>query len=146
MYSASYLYLNKKKEEKSSMTIKAVAKKIVAMFNTGDLSEVDSLFSAEYVDHQKPAWLDAAGAEEFKQIVLGARKSLPNLHVTIEVLIAEGDTAVVRLHWHSTHPAGKVVDRETIDMLRFVDGKAVEHWGAEAWMTETTQNDQTSCR
>jgi predicted SnoaL-like aldol condensation-catalyzing enzyme len=128
------------------MRIKAAAKKIVEIFNTGDLSEVGSLFSSEYVDHQRPAWLDATGPEEFKQIVLGARRSLPNLHVMIEALIAEGDTVVVRLHWHSTHPAGKIIDRETIDMLRFVDEKVVEHWGAEAWATQTAQNDQTSSR
>lgn len=127
------------------MTIKTAAKKIVEIFNTGNLSEVEALFSAEYVDHQRPAWLDAAGVEEFKQIVLGARKSLPNLHVTIEALIAESDTVVVRLHWHGTHPAGKMVDRETIDMLRFANGKAVEHWGAEAW-SETTQDDEALFR
>ena len=122
---------------------KAATKKIVAIFNTGDLSEVNALFAAEYIDHQKPAWLEAAGAEEFKQIVLSARTSLPNLQVMIEALIAEGDSVVARLHWHSAQPTGKVIDRETIDMLRFVQGKVVEHWGAEAWMTETTQNDQT---
>jgi predicted SnoaL-like aldol condensation-catalyzing enzyme len=137
MCSARRLFLEKKNK---FVRIKAATKKIVEIFNTGDLSEVEALFSAEYVDHQKPAWLDVAGAEEFKQIVLGARKSLPNLHVTIEALIAEGDTVVARLHWQSTQPAGKNVDRETIDMLRFVDGKVAEHWGAETWATETTQN------
>ncbi len=35
---------------------KVATKKIVEIFNTGDVSEVDSLFSSEYVDHQKPAW------------------------------------------------------------------------------------------
>jgi predicted SnoaL-like aldol condensation-catalyzing enzyme len=122
---------------------KIAIKKIVEIFNTGDLAEVDSLFSSEYVDHQRPAWLDSTGPEEFKQIVLSARKSLPNLQVTIEDLIAEGDRVVARLHWRSTLPAGKNIDRETIDILRFVNGKVVEHWGAEVWTTETTQNDQT---
>lgn len=123
---------------------KAATRKIVAMFNTGDLAEVDAIFAAEYIDHQRPLWLDETGPEEFRQIVLSARTSLPNLQVTIEALIAEGDSVAARLHWHSTHPAGKTIDRETLDILRFVNGKAVEHWGAEAWMTETTQNDQAS--
>jgi predicted SnoaL-like aldol condensation-catalyzing enzyme len=125
-------------------TNKAATQKIVAIFNTGDLSEVHTLFSAEYIDHQKPAWLDAAGAKEFKQIVLGARTSLPNLQVTIEALIAEGHTVAARLHWHSAQPSGNVIDRKTIDLLRFVHGKVIEHWGAEAWATEIAQNDQTS--
>ncbi len=116
---------------------KAALLKIVAIFNTGDLAEVDTLFSAAYIDHQKPAWLEATGVEEFKQIVLSARASMPNLQVTIEALVAEGDTAAARLHWHSAEPAGKTIDRETIDMLRFAQGKVSEHWGAEAWASET---------
>ncbi|HZU66785.1 MAG TPA: ester cyclase [Ktedonobacteraceae bacterium] len=118
--------------------------KIVEMFNTGDLSEVGSLFSPDYVDHQRPPWLDVSGSEEFKQIVLSARKSLPNLRVTIEDVIVESDRVVVRLRWRSTHPEGKKIERETIDILRFAQGKAVEHWGAEAWTKETAGNDQTS--
>ena len=54
-----------------------VAKKIVAIFNAADLSEVDSLFSVEFVDREWPSWVDAPGAKEFKQIVPGARKSFP---------------------------------------------------------------------
>jgi predicted SnoaL-like aldol condensation-catalyzing enzyme len=123
---------------------KVRTQKIVEMFNTGDLSEVDSLFFSEYVDHQRPSWLDVEGAEEFKHIVLGARKSLPNLRVTIEDVIAEGDTVVARLQWRSTHPEEKKIERETIEMLRFAHGKVIEHWGAEAWMKEKTFNDHTS--
>src|SRR5690242_1279709 len=123
---------------------KIATKKIVEIFNTGDLAEVDSIFSSEYVDHQRPAWLDVTGSEEFKQIVLSARQSLPDLHVAIEDIVAEGDRVVARLHWHSSHPAGKIIDRETIDILRFASGKVVEHWGAEAWMTESTENGHDS--
>lgn len=123
---------------------KIATREIVEIFNSGDLSKADPLFTSEYVDHQRPPWLNVNGSEEFKQIVMGARKSLPNLKVTIEALIAEGDTVVARLQWHSTNPTGKKIDRETIDILRFVDGKAVEHWGAEAWTTGDTPNNQTS--
>jgi hypothetical protein len=35
---------------------KVRTQKIVDMFNIGDLSEVNSLFSSEYVDHQRPPW------------------------------------------------------------------------------------------
>jgi len=122
---------------------KIATKKIIEMFNTGNLSEVDSLFSSEYVDHQRPPWLGVTGPEEFKQIVIGARKSLPNLHVTIEDIIAEGEIVAARLQWQSTHPVGKKIDRETLDILRFVNGQAVEHWGAEAWTSETPAGERT---
>jgi predicted ester cyclase len=59
-------------------------------------------------------------------------QAVPNLQVTIEDLIAEADHVAVRLQWHSTDANGKKIDRETIDILRFVNGIVVEHWGAEA--------------
>src|SRR5260370_41250450 len=102
------------------------------MFNTGNLSEVDSLFSSEYVDHQRPPWLGVTGPEEFKQIVIGARKALPNLHVTIEDIIAEGEIVAARLQWQSTHPEGQKIDLETLDIHCFVNGQDVETWVAYA--------------
>jgi predicted SnoaL-like aldol condensation-catalyzing enzyme len=116
---------------------KETLKKVVGIFNTGDLSEVNQIFSPDYIDHQKPPEIEADGPDEFKQIVAGARKFLPNLKVTIEDLVAEADKVVARLHWHSLDPAGKQIDRETIDILRLANGQVVEHWGAEAWRSET---------
>lgn len=119
------------------MENKDIMKKIADAFSTGDLSEVDSIFSPDYIDHQndedRPAEIKVDGPEEFKQIVTGARKSLPNLNVTIEDIFTENDKVVARLQWHSTDSTGKKVDRKTIDILRILNGKVVEHWGAEEW-------------
>ena len=115
---------------------KAILKKIVDIFNTGDLSEVDLIFSPGYIDHQKPPKMDIDGPEEFKQIVTDLRESLRKLDVMIEDLISEDDKVVGRLHWHLIDLAGKEIHRETIEILRFVDGQVVEHWGAEAWRTK----------
>ena len=117
-------------------------KKIVDIFNTGDLSDVDLIFSADYIDHQSPAGMKINGPNEFKQIVMDSRGSLRTLEVTIEDLIAEEDKVVARLHWHLTDLDGKEIDRETIDILRFVNNQVVEHWGAEAWRTEKNSADQ----
>ena len=111
-------------------------KKIVEIFNTGDLSEVDLIFSPDYIDHQRPPKMDIDGPDEFKQIVMNARHSVFDLKVTMEDLVAEEDKVVGRLQWHITDRDGKTIDRETIDILRFVNGQVVEHWGAEAWRTE----------
>jgi len=121
---------------------KAIMKKIIDIFNIGAVSDVDSLFSAHYVDHQadtqRPPGIDINGSEEFRHVVMGARMALPNLNVTIEDLIAESDTVAARLLWHSIDSTGKKIERETIEILRFSNGQIVEHWGAESWRSENT--------
>ena len=116
---------------------KSTLEKIVDIFNSGDLSEVDSIFSRNYIDHQKPQGMELDGPDEFKQIVMDTRGSLPQLQVTIKDLISEEDKVVGRLRWRLVDLAGKEIDRETIDILRLVNGKVVEHWGAEACRKET---------
>lgn len=115
------------------MNLEVLLKEIVTVFNTGDMSNVDKIFSQNYIDHQKPDWLTVDGPEEFKQIVLSARKSLPNLKVSIKDSAVEGDKITARLHWLSVDDSGKRVERETEDILLVKDGKAIEHWGTELW-------------
>lgn len=67
-----YHGMNKNSVEKH----KALVKKIVEIFNTGNLSKVDSIFSSEYIDYQRPSWLIVNGPEEFKQIVMSAHHCL----------------------------------------------------------------------
>lgn len=110
--------------------------KIVAIFNTGDLSDVDLIFSPDYIDHQKPTGIEIDGPDEFRQIVTDARQSVRALTVTVEDLIAEAGKVVGRLRWQIVDLVGKKIHRETIDILRFEDGQVVEHWGAESWRTE----------
>src|SRR5919204_87348 len=77
--------------------------------------------------------LDRAG---MKQMMPAFFTALPDLHYTVEDLIAEGDKVVCRLTWRATHqgeymgvPAtGKVVTRTAIIISRFAGGKVVEDW------------------
>jgi len=110
---------------------------VVTTFNTGDTVGAWRAFSLEYVDHQKPAFIDTDGPEEFAAIVALARRSLPNLQVSIEDVIVEGDKLAARLRWHSADAQGRTIDRETIEILRFSNGRVAEHWGAEAWSMDS---------
>lgn len=114
---------------------KAVMKRIVDIFNTGDLSE-DQIFSPHYLGHQRPAGMAVKGPNEFRQIVTDARNSSRQLKVTIDDLIAEEDKVAGRLHWHIIDLGGTRIERETIDILRFAGEPVVEHWGAETWRRE----------
>jgi len=77
------------------------------------------------------------GREEFVTMVALARRSLPNLHVSIEEVVVEGDRLAARLRWHSADAQGRTSSRETIEILRFEDDHVAEHWGAEASSTDS---------
>jgi hypothetical protein len=113
--------------------MREVMEKVVEVFNTGDTSQVDQLFAQDYIDYQKPSHITVDGPEEFKLIVRGARKYLPNLVVSIEDAFHQNDRIAARLLWTSESEAGEKIRRETIEILRLEDGLIAEHWGAESW-------------
>lgn len=107
------------------------------VFNRGDLSTVDGLLAADYIDHTALPGT-SPGPEGLKQFISMFRAAFPDLHFTIEDMIAAGDTVVVRQTYRGTHegdlmgipPTGKQVTITSIDIGRFAGGKLVEHWGA----------------
>jgi predicted ester cyclase len=66
-------------------------------------------------------------------------QGFPDLRVTIEDMIAEGDKVVIRFTTHGTQqgalgsipPTGKQVAVPTIEITRIADGKIVEDWGLD---------------
>ena len=114
--------------------VKLLMQNMVAAFATGDVSNVDALVAETYLDHQGLGSGALRGPEGFRQVVVAARSAYTPLAITIEDLIAEGDRVAARLRWHGTRTSdGAAVDRETIDIVRFAHGQAVEHWGSRLW-------------
>ncbi|MFQ5795562.1 MAG: ester cyclase [Candidatus Bipolaricaulia bacterium] len=97
---------------------------------------LDEFIGAGFVDHN-PNPGQAPGLEGVKQIFAQILVSFPDLHFTIEDMIAEGDKVTTRLTLSGTHqgefqgiPAtGKQVAMTGIDIIRIEGGKAVERWG-----------------
>jgi predicted ester cyclase len=115
----------------------ATTRAIVEIFTTGDLAAIPSVIAADYVDHQGLGDIEIRGPDGFRQVVLAARRSR-DLRVTIEDIVAAQDKAAVRLRWERSDPSsGKTVTRETLELLRFEQGRLVEHWGAEIPRRET---------
>jgi predicted ester cyclase len=113
------------------------------VFNQGKIDAADTYIAVDAVDHQAPPG-QPQGLAGFKQMVTGMRTAFPDLHVTLDDVIAEGDKVVIRSTLHgtqkgelrmgpnSTLPATeKPVTITGIDIVRFQGGKMVEHWGVE---------------
>ena len=65
------------------------------------------------------------------------RAGFPDLRATVEDAFEQGERVAARVRDRGTHqgefmgvqPTGRPIDIETIDIVRIVDGKCVEHWG-----------------
>lgn len=62
---------------------KTLMRKIVEMFETGDLSNVAAVISGEYVDHQGVAGTPITGRDGFGRVVQAARAGFSELDVII---------------------------------------------------------------
>ena len=113
-------------------TVAHLAREVVSLFSTGDLERLESLIAPDYVDHQGLRGTTVHGPAGFRTVVESARGALADLEVSIEDLVASGQTACLRIRWSGIRGDGRRVDRETIDMLRFEHHLMVEHWGAES--------------
>jgi predicted ester cyclase len=108
--------------------------------NTGDLEVIskatDELVAPDVVIHM-PLPVEALGPQRFKQVWAMLLRGLPDLHLTIEDLIAEGDTVVARNTVTGTHqgeymgvrPTGKSITYDEIFIFRFAGGRIAEMWG-----------------
>ncbi len=104
------------------------------LFNTGELALAEAMVSAEFLNHEAPP--DAPrGPAGLRQIVTMLRTAFPDIRYETAEVIAEDDKVVARTILRGTHtgpffgipPTGRQVVQEQIHILRFVDGKAVEH-------------------
>jgi steroid delta-isomerase-like uncharacterized protein len=102
--------------------------------NRGNLEVIDELLSHDYILHVPGLQEPVRGREGYKQFVNTFRTAFPDLHTTIEELIAEGDKVVVHHTWRGTHKGdfqgvfatGKQVQFDSINIYRIIDGKIAE--------------------
>jgi steroid delta-isomerase-like uncharacterized protein len=120
----------------SEQTNKALVQRFYQeVFTQGQIMVADEICSAHYVDHDptNPAGTLAG----LKQTALEMRRAFPDVRWTVDDLIAEGDKIAARVTMHGTQqgdlmgiPAtGRSVTANNFDIIRFEDGKVVEHWG-----------------
>ena len=117
-------------------------RRMVEVFNTGDTSAVELVVSPNYVDHQGIGGAEVFGADGFANVVTLARQAHPQFRVEIQELNTEGDKVTVRLvrsqPGAEISPSPKRVQetqRQTIEVVRFANGLAVEHWGERLGFT-----------
>lgn len=107
------------------------------VLNTGNVDRLAEFISPAYVEVHNNV-RHPMGLEGAKEHVLGVRRTYPDLHLTVEQQIAEGEWVVTRVTARGTHqgvwlgmrPTGKKVEMTAVNIDRVVDGRIVEHGGA----------------
>ena len=106
------------------------------MFNQGNLVIADELIAPDFLNHAAPPGSNR-GPESMRQLITMLNTAFPDMHYTIEALVAEGDTMVSRVTMSGTHqgplmgiaPTGLSVRQQAqMHFVRFRNGKAIEHW------------------
>lgn len=94
--------------------------------------------TADFYDHDGPGGrpTDIKGDEA---MMLGMYKVMPDLHLTIEEMIAEADKVVCRNIWRWTDPgSGNKMQFHGFVMWRFEGDKIAERWATVSPPTEGT--------
>jgi steroid delta-isomerase-like uncharacterized protein len=109
------------------------------VYNKQNLAIIDELIATNFMSHT----LDPGGVptrEGYKQFITGFLNAFPDVRVSVEDVIAEGDKVVARWVVRGTHkgefrgptgsipPTGKQVTVTSIDIFRIADGKFIERW------------------
>ncbi|PZG21212.1 ester cyclase [Nonomuraea aridisoli] len=118
--------------------------------NSGDAEliakTIDEVVDPDLIFHA-PVPTGAAGAQALKHVWATLLRAFPDIHVTVDDVISEGDKVVCRNTVTGTHqgeylglpPTGRSVTYNEIFILRFADGRIAEIWGVVDLATQLRQ-------
>ena len=103
------------------------------VWNQRKLDIIEDIFAPNVVVNRHPTTHAA-----IKQAITSRLTAFPDIHVTVEEQVAEGEKVSTRRTWRGTHqgvfrgimPTGKQVTWAQISIVRFADGKVLEDWVA----------------
>ena len=116
---------------------KAIVRRLIEeLWNKGNLSLADELFAPNYEHHDASTLDFGRGPESEKKRATLYRAAFPDLRLTIEEIIAEGEIVMTRWSCRGTHkgdlsgiaPTGKQFNISGVTIARLANGKLAEGW------------------
>ena len=114
----------------------AVRRLFDELWNKGNLPVADELFAQNYSHHDSstPEFGQGPGSEKKRATLY--RTAFPDVRLTVEDIIAEGETVTARWSCKGTHrgdlngiaSTGKQFNISGISVVRFTSGKISESW------------------
>lgn len=108
---------------------------ITEAFNHGNLDHLDEILSPTYAYRDSPPGTPP-GPDAIRQVVPMFRAAFPDLEITIDAQVAEGDLVASRTTMRGTHknalfginPTGRKVAVPGLTMVRVENGRIAESW------------------
>lgn len=105
-------------------------------YNTRELDQLDEILHPAWQSNNWPEAMLPQSIDNAKVIQGLLVDAFPDLHVTTEDLIAEGDRVAQRWTVRGTHkgeiiglaPTGQDLTAGGVSLFRIADGRIVEHW------------------
>jgi steroid delta-isomerase-like uncharacterized protein len=121
--------------DRMAIDARGVRRRYHDAWNSGDIDALDGIMTPDVVNHS-PLPGQPDGVEGFKQALGWMRSGVPDLAITIDATVADGEMVATRWTGSGTHtgvlmgiPAtGKSVTVSGIDICRVSDGRIVEYW------------------
>ena len=113
-----------------------VRRELEEVYGAGDLDLVDEIVAAAFVGHDPALPEPIRGPAGVKDAVTLYRTAFPDLRLTIEMQVGEGELVVTQWTARGTHqgelfgiaPTGKQATVTGISIDRISDGKIAEDW------------------
>ena len=115
---------------------------IIEAWNKGNIDALNKLYAPDFIRH-RPPFPDYTGLDAHKERVAMIRGAYPDHETIIHDIIIEGNLAAIWYTWQGTHtgeglslpPTGKFVKVPGCDIYRFENGKVVEEWDHEGFLS-----------
>jgi predicted ester cyclase len=119
-----------------------VRRHVEEIFNRQNFAVCDELMAENYIENAVAPFGQSApgkvnGPQAMRATAAWLLAQFPDMHMTIEAMVSEGDTVAVRVLSEGTNlgslngvvpPTGKRVSARQNHWYRVVDGKLAEHW------------------
>jgi steroid delta-isomerase-like uncharacterized protein len=130
------LNFSKRRTTMSESNKNVVRRLFEEVWNKGNLQVTDELFAPNYVHHDASTPDVGRGPESEKKRATLYRTAFPDIRLTVEDIIAEGETVMARWSCRGTHkgdlngiaPTGKQFTISGVSIARFAGSKMAEGW------------------
>jgi len=116
---------------------KALVRRYLDMYTSGDVRIADDILAANFVDHSHPEL--PPGPAPVKRMVADVHAAFPDAKTMVEDMIGEGDAVAFRFTLRGAHagpfagipPSGRMVILTGMDFIRIANGRIIELWSSQ---------------